>query len=337
MTITAIWESGWEMGNADVELTANNSSATTSNPKTGTYCLSLSSNGLTYQEHSSNLSQCWIGAHVRHGVSSSTRDLFVLRQGTTNIVRILWDATNSQWVILCGTTEVARVTDVPFATQATYYHIGVDVKIHASAGWVYLYRDGAQIVSFDGDTNDGGSTFNRLYIGNLAVTGWTSGLIDDNVWYDTTGEAAPAPPHDYRLYALTPDGNGNYNEWDGSDGNATNNYLLVDEIPPNSDTDYLTTDTAADDESFTMTTFTIPVGYSVEEVIPLAVAKKVDSGGALGLKVGTRLSSTDQLSSTKTLGTAYSVYRERQPAKPGGGAWTQSDIDGLEVVIEAAA
>jgi hypothetical protein len=192
-------------------------------------------------------------------------------------------------------------------------------------------------VAFGGDTNDGGGTFNRLAAGHLGVSGWSSGAVDDLVWFDTTGELAPAAISDYRLYAIEPTGNGNYNEWDGSDGNATDNYLLVDEIPANDDTDYITTETANDTESFTMSTFTIPAGFAVEEVIPVAIARKIDALGTLGLKLGTRLSGTDNLSSTKALGTGYTIYRERQTQTPAAANWTQSDIDNLEVVIEAAA
>jgi hypothetical protein len=167
---------------------------------------------------------------------------------------------------------------------------------------------------------------------------WAStALLDDVVWFDTTGELAPAAIPDYRLYALAPTGNGNYNEWDGSDGNAVNNFEMVDEIPANDDTDYLTTLTANDTESFTMSTFAIPAGFAVEEVIPVAIARKTDALGALGLKLGTRLSATDQLSTTKALGTGYALYRERQTQTPAAANWLQADIDGLEVIIEAAA
>lgn len=343
MSIAAIYETGWELGDSRDELTSNASGnvAGTTTPKTGTYSCSLNlvSGTGNYREHTASIAQCQVACHIRHAQIANTRDVFVLSQGGTVAVRVQWDGTNSQWVILCGATEVARVSDATFAVTNTYFHIGVDIKIHASAGWVYVYRDGTLVVSFSGDTDNGSTTFNRLHPGHFtAGQAWTSGgILDDLVWFDSTGEVAPAAIPDYRLYALTPNGNGNYNEWDGSDGNAVNNYLLVDEIPANDETDYLTTATANDTESFTMTTFTIPSGFAVEEVIPLAIARKIDALGALGLKLGTRLASTDLLSSTKALGTGYTIYLERQTTKPGGGAWAQADIDGLEVIVEAAA
>lgn len=341
MSITSIFETGFELGDTRDELTASVVNAvTTSNPKTGTYAFNYAAASGTgnYHEHSGAIIQCRIALHIRHAVTSAKRDLIAVYNGVTACVRVQWDATSSEWVILCGATEVARVGDVAFATTNTYYHIGIDIKIDAVNGWVYVWRDGVEVVSFDGDTNNGHSSFNRLQFGNLSLgVGWTSSFLDDVVWFDSTGEVAPAPVADYRLYALEPNGNGNYNEWDGSDGNAVDNYLLVDEIPANDDTDYLETATADDTESFTMTTFTIPAGFSVEEVIPVAIARKVDALGALGLKLGTRLGGTDLKSTHKALGTSYTLYRERQPTKPGGGVWTQSDLDNLEMLIEAAA
>jgi hypothetical protein len=343
MTITALFETGWELADSRDELTANtaNYAVTTASPKTGTYSFALHSASGTgnYYEHSSGISQCQVAGHIRHAQTTGTRDYFVLRNGTTNVVRVRWNADTSSWTIVCGATTVATVSDPTFATINTYYHIGVDIKIDATAGWVYLYRDGVEIVSFDGDTNDGFASFNRLHPGNIDLgVAWAStALLDDLVWFDTTGELAPAAIPDYRLYAIAPTGNGNYNEWDGSDGNAVNNFEMVDEIPANDDTDYLTTLTANDTESFTMSTFAIPAGFAVEEVIPVAIARKTDALGALGLKLGTRLSATDQLSTTKALGTGYALYRERQTQTPAAANWLQADIDGLEVIIEAAA
>lgn len=341
MTITPLWASGMELADSRDELTASaNNYAATTTPKTQTYGFNLASASGTgnYYEHSSAISQCRIALHVRHAVTSGTRDLISVYNGTTACVRVQWDATNSEWVVLCGATEVARESDAGFAVSNTYYHVGVDIKIDGTNGWVYLYRDGVQKVAFDGDTNNGFATFNRLLLGNLSIgTGWTSGVLDDVVWFSSTGEVAPAAIADYRVYDMRPNGNGNYNQMDGSDGNATDNYLLVDELPANDDTDYITTETADDTESFAMNTFTIPEGFAVEWVVPYAIARKEDALGALGLQLGTRLSTTDNVGSTQALGTGYAIFREWQDQSPAAANWTQQNLDDLEVIAKAAA
>lgn len=339
MSITSIFETGFELGKNADELTAAGATATaTTFVKTGTYAFNLAgaTGASNYYEHSSNLSQCRMACHVYHSQSTGTVDLLSLRQGTTNIVRVQWDATNSQWVILCGATEVDRVTDVPFATQETYYHIGIDIKIDGTNGWVYLYRDGTEVVSFDGDTNNGGATFNRLVLGGITATVWTSAArLDDVVWFDSTGESAPAAVPDYRLYAIAPTGNGNYSQWDGSDGNQVNNFELYDDLPADDDTTYITTDVAGELDTATMSTFTIPAGFAIEEVIPVAIARKIDALGAVNLQLVARESATDALSATQTLGTGYSIYRARMTTKPSGGNWDQSSLDAVEIGVKS--
>lgn len=341
MAIASIYETGWEWQQAALEITALTHAINTANPRTGSRALGLNSSvsGGTYQEHSSSISQCRFAIPIRHDRTSGSYVLGGLRQGTTNILYVLWNATSSQWEIVCGATTVAAVSDVPFATQNVYHHIGVDLKIHASAGWCYLYRDGSQIVAFNGIANQGGSTFNRLHLGAFGGIGaaWTSGtIVDDIYWDDTTGESAPTAPPDYRLEFISPNGNGNYATWTGSDGNSTDNYLLVDELPHNSDTDYVVKTTAGKD-SYAMTTVTLPAGWAIAEVIPMAVARKTDALGTLGLKLGTRESSTDSMGSTQALGTSYTLYKQRQATKPSGGNWSQASLDAVEVVVEASA
>jgi hypothetical protein len=341
MTITALFETGWELADSRDELTANtaNYAVTTASPKTGTYSFALHSASGTgnYYEHSSGISQCQVAGHIRHAQTTGTRDYFVLRNGTTNVVRVRWNADTSSWTIVCGATTVATVSDPTFATINTYYHIGVDIKIDATAGWVYLYRDGVEIVSFDGDTNDGFASFNRLHPGNIDLgVAWAStALLDDLVWFDTTGELAPAAIPDYRLYAIAPTGNGNYSQWDGSDGNQVDNYLLYDEIPADDDTTYITTDIAGELDTATMSTFTIPAGFAIEEVIPVAIARKIDALGAVNIQFVARESATDALSATQTLGTGYTLHRARMTTKPSGGNWDQTSLDAVEIGVKS--
>jgi hypothetical protein len=134
---------------------------------------------------------------------------------------------------------------------------------------------------------------------------------------------------------IRPDGNGNYSAWVGSDADSTDNYLHVDEDPHDSDTSYVETDTATNRDSYTMDNYTLPTGFSVAAVIPMAIAKKVDAGGAVNIQLFTRESATDADSATKTLGTDYQLHNDRQTTKPSGGNWDQTSINAVEVGVEA--
>ncbi len=149
---------------------------------------------------------------------------------------------------------------------------------------------------------------------------------------DTTGEGSDVVPPKLRFYYLTPDGNGNYADWDGSDGNQVDNYLLVDEVPP-SDADYVETNVVDRLDSYTMTTFVLGTGQTIVAVIPIVRGQR--EGITEELALGTRYSGTDLIGSDQEPLGSFRYLWERQIAKPGGGDWNQSAIDGVETVIKS--
>jgi hypothetical protein len=348
MAITRLWQTGWELGQLSlssmpaVEITSIDSlhNTTGETAKTGTYALGFGSGGsTTYQQIDAPISQCRFAAHLKHDTATAaTYDLFQLRSNATFIIRVQYSIATGSWIVLHGATIAATVLDTAFLPRNVYSHIGVDVKIDGAAGWVYVYRNGVQIVGYDGDTNDGGSTFNRLYLGNNGSGSMGSNAaIDDVYWDDTTGEPAPTGVPDRRFPALTPDGTGHYAQWTGNDLDNTDNYLLVDERPHNSDTDYVFEGVSGKKDSYTMTDYTIPGGFTVRAVIPLAVARKADAAGGSSLKMGTRYDSTDNIGGANSLPSSYGVVRgDRQTTDPSVEAWDQTSINGVEAVVEVA-
>jgi len=227
---------------------------------------------------------------------------------------------------------VAQAT-IPGYTLNVLRHVAIDINIDASAGWAKVYIDGVLQLSFEGNT--GNADIITDWFGKIAGSGGTGTvtyIFDDIYIDDTTGEAATAPPV-LRFYYVTPNANGNYSQWDGSDGNQVDNYLLIDEIPPNSDTDYVETNVVDELDSYNMTTITLEAGQQVEAIIPFAFVKRAGSTEEIAL--GTRLSGTDAVGSDQAPTTSYNFLWERQTTKPGGGAWAQADIDGFETVLKS--
>lgn len=341
MAITRIWQSGWELQSEALELTAETTSLNTTYAKTGIRSLNITTanNGTGYYEHSAALTQCRLGFHWRQDGNtalSGALNICSLRSGTTAICSIQYNIFTSEWVVLCGSTEVGRQSDPVANARNTWMHIGVDVKIDGAAGWVQVYRDGNLIINFSGDTNDGGANFNRLYWGSSTGSVWTTTMVDDCYWDNTAGEGAGAAPPDLRFQYILPNGDGNYSNWTGSDGNSVNNSLLVDELPPSS-TDYVSVTTQPVTDSYALADYTPTPGATVAAVIPTAMALKDLAGTTLKLALGTRLSATDVVGTAQALTTGYLRYWERQTTKPGGGAWTESDVDSAEVVIQSGA
>ena len=335
MAINRLWQAGAELNNTiEFDSIVGSFAASATQKKTGSYSFAAVDDN-------------------RYGIKSipATRQIrmgFFLYGGSNNppsLQPILKFRTSGGTVLAqfetinpgLGGAYVIDIAGVDKDTEpgmnlATWQHIGIDLKIDSSAGWMKLYVDGVEKLSFTGNT--GNADILDFAVGNGAASG--SGVIfyfDDLYVDDTTGEGAAAAPPILRFYYTTPNADGNYSQWDGSDGNQVNNYLLVDEIPPNSDTDYVETNVVDEFDSYNMTTITLEAGQQVEAVIPIVFMKRAGSTEEIAL--GTRLSGTDAVGSDQAPGTSYDTLWERQTTKPGGGAWGQSDINSFEALVKS--
>src|SRR5688572_2169742 len=88
--------------------------------------------------------------------------------------------------------------------------------------------------------------------------------VDDLAVNDTTGSFQNSWCGEGKVIALRPNGDGDNSQWTGSDGNSTDNYLLVDETPPDS-ADYVQSNTnnQIDDYNFEAT----PAALGASDVI----------------------------------------------------------------------
>ena len=332
MTITRIWQAGLESNGTNShagEFSAVTDGIATSSTyaKTGTYSMRI--NGSDYADVAvPSTSQLRSGLHVR-GLTllnnTSPANILSFRSSTAALVglRVKNDTTLA---LMIGAVEQDTVA---FASPTTEFsHFGLDAKLDASAGWAVVYINGVEVMRFEGNT--GATPVVNVRYGDttnvLLLTYYDDLFIDD-----MSGETAAAPVADRRFYAITPTGNGTYSQGVGSDGNSTDNYLLVDDRPHNSDTDYIILDAADEKELYTSTTVTPPAGFIFAALIPFAYAKKTDAEVATKLAPLLRLGSVDLEGTAQNLSTSYAMVWERFTAKPGGGVWIQTDIDAVEV------
>lgn len=179
--------------------------------------------------------------------------------------------------------------------------------------------------------NTANNTGNRVYAGPNIPNAELN--IDDFYACDGTGSA---PTNDFlgdcRVEALFPNGNGNTSQLDGSDGNQVNNYLLVDETNPNEDTDYVESADVGDKDTYTYTNLT-PTSGTVFGVQVVPRARKTNAGTRTAVSIA-RLSGTEVDSSVKTVLDSYIYLPDIRETKPGGGAWTISDVNSAEFGIK---
>lgn len=343
MTITRIWQASAELDNILLEFSsrsATSAQTSTAEAKSGSRSFLMNASNVTASKVlSSSLTQAAFGFFFNHlGVSSGDNPaVFTLYNTSTQCIQLRFDGTTL--TLLAGATTLGTVLSSEFANTDTWIHVGLDVKIDGSVGWAYLYIDGTAVIEFDGDTNNGAASFNTVMIGSpISLQTWNTPFYYDDLYLDdTSGESAPVPVPDYRFLLVSPDGNGYSSDWVGSDGNSTDNYLLVDELPPDDDTSYVESAAGGETDAYTMSDPTIPEGWETSAVIPLAVVKKLNAGGALNLKLITRTtvsgSPYSASSAAITLATSYALAWERRALAPDGGGWDEDRLNALEIGV----
>ena len=336
MTITRIWQAGAETQSIYEYPTFGGAAAvtvSTTQKKTGAAAF-LYGNSTNQQAYGiipiSATRQVRFGGFHHPALIQSMNWFAVLNASNTELVRIEFNADLSVEIFVANVSVATTASGI---TEDTWKHWGVDIKVDSSGGWVDVYRDGVLFCTFSGNTGNSDIGYARHGRGVNASDNGYQNYWDDIYIDDTTGESQGTKPPIRRFYFVTPNGNGNYSQWDGSDGNSTDNYLLVDDVPHDTDTTYITTVVADELDSFAMTTFTLLSGQQIVSVIPIALAKR--NGTTEQLAAGTRLSSTDLIGSDQSPSSTYAPIWERQTTKPGSGSWTQADLDALEVVVKS--
>ena len=230
-----------------------------------------------------------------------------------------------------ATTELA--TGGPGPAIGVQTHIGMDVNTTSGSKWFYVYVDGVLQLSYNAgyDYNIVGVTFGNL-LDSIVRQPKAYMYVDDLYIDDTTGESA-APPPNLRFPWLPVNGAGSYAGWTPSAGA---NYECVDEIPPDDDTTYVSTNAADIVDGYTLAGYTLPSNAVINAVIPTAVALKGDATIATQIALGLRAAGVDAYGSDLDLPVAYASRFSRHTTKPGGGAWAEGDVNATEVLLKSA-
>ena len=274
-----------------------------------------------------------IGVAFRLNAAPNTTSGGIIRllEGTTEHVSVRFDATFTKLgVYRNGTLLATGATNI---ATGTWYYLEFDVTIHDTTGAYELRLNGSttpELSATNVDTRNAGTgVVNALDLWNPYAT--NSVIIDfDDLYIDTNTFRG-----DVRCETLLPNGNGNSSVLVGSDGNSTDNYLLVDEAAQNGDTDYVTSGTAGDKDTYTYGNLT-PTGGTVVGVKPILIARKDDAGVRTVASIA-RHSATEEDSAAVALTTSYLAIYDVRATKPGGGAWSISDVNAAEFGVKVVA
>ena len=263
-----------------------------------------------------------------------------------------WDSATAQWCLINNTSGnlVAKrggntgttlgTSSLAMLTNQSYY-IECKVTVHDSTGVFVVKVNGDTWLNLTSqDTQNTANTFvNQIGFGADPAT--QTGMqqhVEDMYICDTAGSS---PTNDFlgdvRVQGLLPDANGNTSNLVGQDANSTDNYLNVDEDAPGADDDttYNESSTVNDKDTYNYPALTPTTGtvYGVQ-ISPLA--RKTDAGVRSIASIA-RLSGTEVDSSNKALSATYIYLPDVRETKPGGGAWSISDVNSAEFGVKVTA
>src|SRR3990172_3324202 len=192
---------------------------------------------------------------------------------------VIWRSATTKWEVYRGTSGGTLLGASPVGSHVgntTVKYLEVKFRIADATGFVELWLDNVQVLNLTGiDTRNGGAdalidTISEpatpISIDNLIVINEVAG----NGAVDRVGPIYVAP---YR-----PNGNGTAT-WDGSDGNQTDNYLLVDDPALNNDGDTTYLETGVAEVEILGMADISPTPVTIVAVDAIMIAKDSVGGG----------------------------------------------------------
>lgn len=228
--------------------------------------------------------------------------------------------------------SVTLGTSTSFLTAGAYNYVEIKITISDTVGVVTVRVNGTStgwLALTSQDTQNGGTSAitNIILGGELTVATPLQSPVryDDIVILDTAGSVNNDFLGDCRVEAIFPNGAGNYAQWTPSTGS---NFQNVDEAQPNGDTDYNSSSTANQIDTFAYSNLSVSSG-TVKAVAPNMWARK-DDAGSRSIAAVARLSAVDATGSTILIGNTFADYQGIFETKPGGGAWSITDVNNSE-------
>jgi hypothetical protein len=235
-----------------------------------------------------------------------------------------------------GSSPVIATSAGPIGTGGEWVYIEVKGRANDATGFVEVKVNGVVVASYTGDTVATTTAGANNGITALTFHGGAAFPLDDVYVCNSLG-AAPFNNYlgEIQVETLVPNGNGSYSSWNGSDGNATDNYLLIDEYPANeADYTWATELGVPDIHQYTNPNPALgeilAVQYSVAgfKIYPGPAGIRLFTKTAGGVVGG--ISSVRQLTNLKWFNDAPQI------ADPSGAAWTNAVVASTEFGVEPA-
>ena len=301
----------------------------------GTFGARIFSNGVTLTKNLDS-QQTWIigGAIVLPAINTAGVIFGVMDTGSFQC-ELRTDGAGRLLITRNGTTILGPGTT--FLIAGVSYYLEFKVTIANSPNGVAEAKiDGVtEISSSTLDTqNTANATANQIRLGPGAGGGFDY-YLDDFYVCDGTGGVNDDFLGDTRVQTIFPDANGNSSQLVGSDGNSTDNYLLVDETTPNT-ADYVESSTVGDKDTYNYGSLT-PTTGAVYGVQILPYAAKTDAGVRSIQAIARHSATEEDTGADMVLSTTVRYFMDVRDTKPGGGSWSISDVNAAEFGVKVTA
>ena len=258
--------------------------------------------------------------------SGSTQGIIEFGDGTTQAYRIrntgdrchieMWDGV-SAWTDLDGSTGYNSFPD------DTNYNVTLDVKIHATEGYVELFKNDLSVLRYDGDTTTPGVSG----ITECRFRPWST--YDSNSVYNSYHYemvVADESLEGCRLMGIEPQANSDETDWTGD-------YTTVDR----NDANLLSPTASGDKELYTGRSVPVGAPPEVKAVHLHYVAKTVGTvDGTDDIQALMKLGGTEYTGDAFVLGATDELHTSVEAVNPNTAiTWTHSDIDDLKYGVEA--
>lgn len=214
-----------------------------------------------------------------------------------------------------------------------YHYYELKATLADTGGTAVVRLDGVEVINYTGDTRASGSA---TQFDKIVLNGDWYWNYDDLYLCDTSGGA---PYNDFlgdvRVQTIFPNGNGTNSQGTGSDANSVDNYALVDEGPAPSGTDYVDLTATEKDTYAYQDASNFANDATIHAVQINSHVLKTDTGTVNAATVA-KLGANELAGTSFIPGTTSGYYKTIHETKPGGGAWTTTDVNDAEFGIEAS-
>lgn len=342
MTLTPIWALGWETNSLLEGNAAGTLSPTISTTKSNTGSHSLrfgrTADADPYGRTVPSLTELQAAMAFNHnGIGTTSVDvvLFRLTAADATSFSVHWAGSDNTLRLQIGSTveDTLAAAGSGISVVDTWYDVSVALKIGSLSGYFDFYGpDGSRLLHFSGDT--GSSPIVAVRFGgrfSASSLGWNDFVyVDDCRCLDATGEGSkPASTRRY-LWALA-NGNGQIDQWTGSDGDSTDNYQHVDDATPDGDSTYVKATSAGLVDQYTHASISVPADWLPVRVWPTVIGRKTDAGVDTTVQLGLWKAASDDDSAEISLPVSYDMRQAYFEALPDGSDMTESNINACEL------